>query len=264
MRYEDYRVEDQVFTNKEDWTDEEKREFLDTCPESKDTNEKVKELRKFIEDVENGVIKQKKWDDINKRSGEAYVKKNCKYLQMISYRYGTGKYLGLYIDGKAREVRGSWEAERVIKDLDALDKRFETVRSIYLDKEARWKKDNERDLYEKENEERIIANMIAKQWLYAIRMEIPTEVKEDTPYYKSTPEYRTESKRFNGSDYTYTNKYGELEFYGQIVTKEDAEYISKVIERATWDLLPVMNKTKAAIEDLKEKYKKIAEEKKGE
>ena len=210
------------------------------------------------------MIKQNKWDDINKKSGEAYVKKNCKYLQMISYRYGGGKYLGLYIDGNGKEVRGTWEAERIIESLDDLDKRFETVRSIYKEKETKWKKEHEKELYEKENEERIIANMIAKQWLYAIRMEIPTEVKEDTPFYKNTPEYRTESKKFVGYDYTYTNKYGELEFCGQVVTKEDAEYIAKVIERATWDLLPVMNKTKAAIEDLREKYKKIAEEKKGE
>ena len=259
MRYKDYKVEDQVFTNKEDWTDEEKREFLDTCPESKDTAEKIDVLRKVIADVESGVLKCSKYHDIHARSAEAYPKKSTKFLRFrgIGY-YGSKKHLNINIDGIQRELRDIYSIKNIIETLDDLNRRFENVARIYKEKESRWKRNHDENVYEEENRERIIANRIAEQWLNAIRIEIPTEVKEDRVFFgrEEIPKYVAETKRFNGYDFAYINKYGELEFNGRVISKEDAEYISKVIERAMWDVLPIMNKMKAAIEDLREKYMK--------
>ena len=158
---------------------------------------------------------------------------------------------------KKKKIDCVWRIETLIKDLQDINYRFKVVTELYKNREAQYKKKHEKEMYEEVNRERIIANRIAYAWLDNIRAEVPVEVKE-RDYWRSEqsiPEFVANIKNFIGYDFISRSNYGELEFYGKVVSKEDAEYISKIIERATWDLLPVMNKCRAAIEDLKEKYK---------
>ena len=257
MRYEDYKVEDMVFTNKEDWTEEEKREFLDTCPEGKGTPEKIEALYSLLDAIDNGEIKINQYREINKNSGAAYGKRNGNIIHLSTMRYSTHKTLCINADGEEKEINSVWRIETLIKDLQDINHRFNRIAMIYENREAQYKKKHEEEMYEETNRERIIANRIAYIWLDSLRLEIPTEVKE-RDYWRSEqgiPQFEANTKNFRGYDFISRSNYGELKFYNKVVSKEDAEYISKVIERATWDLLPVMNKCRAAIEDLKEKYK---------
>lgn len=257
MRYEDYKVENLTFSTKEDWTEEEKKEFLDTCPEGRDTPEKIEVLYSLLDAIDNGEIKVNQYRDINKNSGAAYGKRNGNVVYLSTMRYSTHKTLCIKVDGEEKEIDSVWRIETLIKDLQDINYRFKRIAMIYENEEAQYKKKHEKEMYEKANRERIVANRIAYAWLDSLRLEIPTEVKE-RDYWRSEqgiPEFVAESKNFRGYDFISKSNYGELKFYNKVVSKEDAEYIAKVIERATWDLLPVMNKCRAAIEDLKERYK---------
>ena len=102
MRYEDYKVEDMVFTNKEDWTEEEKKEFLDTCPEGKDTPEKIEALYALLDAIDNGEVKLNQYKDINKNSVAAYGKRHGNVVYLSTMRYSTRKALCIKADGKER------------------------------------------------------------------------------------------------------------------------------------------------------------------
>ena len=257
MKYEDYKVENLTFLTKEDWTEEEKKEFLDTCPEGKDTPEKIEALYALLDAIDNGEVKVNQYKEINKNSGAAYGKRNSNIIHLSTMRYSTHKALCINVDGEEKKIDCVWRIETLIKDLQDINYRFKVVTELYKNREAQYKKKHEKEMYEEVNRERIIANRIAYAWLDNIRAEVPVEVKE-RDYWRSEqsiPEFVANIKNFIGYDFISRSNYGELEFYGKVVSKEDAEYISKIIERATWDLLPVMNKCRAAIGDLKEKYK---------
>lgn len=257
MRYEDYIVEDMVFTNKEDWTEEEKREFLDTCPEGKGIEEKVEILNGLLEAIESGELKMSGWNEIKLNSAAAYAKRHNNCISISRMSYSDTKAVCIQVDGENEYLKNQWDITRLIKNLSDIEKRFEKIKRKYLERETIYKKKHEKEIYEETNKERIIASRIAYAWLDSLRLEIPTEVKE-RDYWRSEqgiPEFTANIKNFRGYDFISRSNYGELTFYNKVVSKEDAEYISKIIERATWDLLPVMNKCKAAIEDLKEKYK---------
>lgn len=257
MKYEDYKVENLIFLTKEDWTEEEKKEFLDTCPEGKDTPKKIEALYYLLDAIDNGEVKVNQYHDINKNSAAAYGKRHGNVIYLSMMRYSNCKSLYINVDGEEQEINSVWRIQMLIKDLQNINYRFKVVTELYKNRETQYKKKHEKEMYEETNRERIIANRIADAWLDSLRLEIPTEVKE-RDYWRSEqgiPEFEANTKNFRGYDFISKSNYGELKFYNKVVSKEDAEYISKVIERATWDLLPVMNKCRAAIEDLKEKYK---------
>lgn len=257
MKYEEYKVENLTFSTKEDWTEEEKKEFLDTCPEGKDTPEKIEVLYALLEAIKNGEVKVNQYREINKNSGAAYGKRNGNVIYLSTMRYSDCKSLYINVDGEQQAIDSVWRIETLIKALQDVNYRFKVVTELYKNREAQYKKKHEKEMYEEVNRERIIANRIAYAWLDSLRLEIPTEVKE-RDYWRSEQgilEFEANIKNFRGYDFISRSNYGELKFYDKVVSKEDAEYISKVIERATWDLLPVMNKCRTAIEDLKEKYK---------
>ena len=88
MKYEDYKIDDMVFMNKEDWTDEEKREVIDTFPESRGWEEKIEALKQLKIDIDNRVIKKNRYGELNGISTKAYAKRHELFYYKSEYEYG--------------------------------------------------------------------------------------------------------------------------------------------------------------------------------
>lgn len=60
MKYDNYKIENLFFASNEvaNWSIEEKREFLETCPENEHLSEAIEEVKRFREADKNGEIAQ--------------------------------------------------------------------------------------------------------------------------------------------------------------------------------------------------------------
>ena len=256
MRYEDYNMRDMVFNTKEDWTDEEKREFLDTCPEGKDNEKKKAVLEQMLVDIENNVLKLTKHKEIHFKSAESYAKGNA-YLSMRSRRYCSTKNLCIMIDGIDRYIERDYHIQILLEQMDNMTDRFENITRIYKEKEEKYRKENEEKQYEKENEERITTSVLAECWLNNVRLEVPTTIKIDSLW--NRVDYVAQNISFR--EYTRTNKYHELTFYDIPITKEDAEHIIKVMKEVSTEVSKIIERCNAEMVLMKHKYEEIRKEK---
>jgi len=255
MRYEDYNMGDMVFNTKEDWTDEEKKEFLDTCPEGKDNEKKKAVLEQMLIDIENNVLKLTKYKEIHFKSAESYAKGN-EYLSMRSRRYCKTKNLCIMIDGIDRYIERDYHIKQLLELMDNLTDRFENITRIYKEKEEEYRKENEEKQYEKTNAERIEISSLAAQWLNNMRISVPDKIEKDDSLWRVAGYYNTYNVEFNGYNYCWKNKYGELEFGNTPVTKEDAEYIVALMKESSAEIVKIINKCKTEITTIMGKYEK--------
>lgn len=256
MKYSDYRKEDLVFLTKEDWTDEEKMEVLNTFPESCETEQIREALNKVLKAIEDGTIKCSNYNYINKQSARAYANKHD-YL-----RYGrpesnwcSDKYFYVVIDGTYKTLNSKWHVEEAIKYLDDVDKRFTNIIRKYREAEERYKKETEEKNYEEINKERIIANRIADSYLDRFEISILKSIKGRSYSDEILPTYRTEYKQIRGGNYTYHNKYDEITFYGKVCSKEDAEKIIEIMTEANRKAEMIMDRVDIELREIKEKYR---------
>lgn len=261
MRYEDYKIEDCVFMNKalEDWTEEEKREVLDTFPESNGTEEKIAVLEQLKVDIENGILKVNHWHEINKKSAEAYAKRHSAFVyKRETYRTTAGFYISF--DNQEYYIRTSYQIDGFIEQLKDIDKRFARIYDLYQGKEERYVKENEDNLYKETHKNRIDLSRQADCWLDAIRLQVATNISRTT--YRDGYDNYNFRKEFSGFNWRNHNRYEEMTMCGEIVSEEDLQRIIKLCKDLSERTSILIDKYNAELSLIKLKYKDIAEQKK--
>lgn len=271
MRYEDYKIENYVFMNKEyeNWTEEEKQEVLDTFPESKEAPEILKALEVLCTNIDTGELKTNKYGEINGMSAKSYASKHDYIYYGSRDSWSSTSRLYVVLDGTVRQITRKYNAEDIINYINAkgnerrsyFGNRFEKIAELYTKKE----KDNyeaacKRD-YKEINKERIDANKKAELMLNQTRIEVLTNFYPDGDGDYQTYQYHGQDarKEFKGYNYTYKNQYGELKMCGEIVSKEDADKITEMLLDLNTRIGYMIDKCNAEMELLKLKYKDIAD-----
>lgn len=256
MKYSDYKEENLAFLTKTDWTEEEMREVLDTFPESNQTEQIREALNKVIEAIDNEIIKTNRWGEINKQSARAYANRH----DYLMYSKGSSSWYsyinGLYfcIDGEKFTLHYKSDVERSIQYLDDIKKRFKNICNKYAKSEERYKKEKETNDYETANRERIIANKIADCYLSKFELRILKSYKNYRYSDEDIPSYSTEDKTLRGSEFTWHNSYGEIEFHNKILSKEDAEKIIEIMKEANRKVELIMDRVDVELREIREKY----------
>ena len=219
MKYEDYKKENLIFIKKDNWTKEEMKEFLDTCPENIHLTEILDELKKLSEAIDNGEVKKCRYSGLNKSSLKAYIKKNGTYL-----RYGkTGRYTSdnnyayVMIDGDPKYITSKYDPTDIIntyKDGGNIEYRFRILSNKYSTAEQAWANEIERENYRAVNKERIKANDRLNSVIRLIDIYVPNLCEDncydydDGNYYVH---YSAGAIGFKGNDYGWhRNQYGEI------------------------------------------------------
>ncbi len=257
MKYENYKIEDMTFNTKEDWTEEEMREFLETCPEGKETEKTIATLEQLIKDIEYGLLKTNAYGKIIGTSGKAYANKHDYIEYGITSRWAETQCVYVYVDGEKRSIRDSWDAKRCIEHLKDVPSRFKyPIQRKYKETEQKWKEQNEDTIYKAENRDRILASRIANAWMEEFRVQIPTSIKKNEwNRDEEFPEYKPVTKILRGWDYTNTNKYGELKFFNTPITEEDAKRLTEACQEASRKIELAMDKLELELREMKEKYR---------
>lgn len=220
MKYADYRKEDLVFIKKEDWTREEMKEFIDTCPENEHLAEVLEELKGLSEAIDAGEIKRNKWGELNKNSLRAYAK-NTSYIHYGKTGSGYWRCVSdndayVMIDGDYRRITYRNDPQYIIdryKDGGNIEQRFKELSYKYKNAEELWVKRIEKENYSAINKERIKANNRLDAILNRLDICIPNSCVDDCydygdgNYYVN---YKANSTYLRGSDYTWHSSYGEI------------------------------------------------------
>ena len=166
MTYNEYKIENLTFLKgTKDWTIEEKREFLETCPENKGLDKTLEDLKELKKALEEGLVKQREYHAINKNSLKAYLAKrdaNIKYGRpWHSYLFSDDKDFYIHLDGSYKCITHTYDVESLIKYIESdenTNSRFETLASTYSKKENDWSKGIEENRYRATHAEQIAAN----------------------------------------------------------------------------------------------------------
>lgn len=262
MRYEDYKVEDMVFTTKEDWTEQEMKEFLDTCPECKDNEDTIKALINIDQAIQNGTLKTNRYGDINKISAKSYAKNH-----LYVYYGKCGKYYGddcLYVilDGKNEAVGSSrWNINRLLCNMKDIRRRFEYISDRYKKKEKEYVTKKETAEYTEKYTDRIMLSKKAAAWLDNFRLDVPIGIeKKEWMDDNKLPEYYAKKKYFSGTNYYHTNDHGELTFFDYPITEDEAKKIIEVISEASRKVSLIMDRCKVELDEIFEKYRDMCKE----
>ena len=256
MRYEDYKVEDMVFTTKENWTEQEMKEFLDTCPECKDNEDTIKALINIDQAIQNGTLKTNRYGDINKISAKSYAKNHPYVYYGECEKYYGDDCLYVILDSKNEAVGSSWNIKRLLCNMEDIKRRFEYISDRYKKKEKEYVTKKEMAEYTEKYANRIILSRKAAAWLDDFRLEVPIGIEKK----EWSPEYYAERKRFSGSNYYHTNDYGELTFFDYPITEDEAKKIIEVISEASRKVSLIMDRCKVELDEIFEKYRDMCKE----
>lgn len=265
MKYEDYKVEEMMFTNKIDWTEEEMREVLDTFPESKNWEKKLAALKQLKKDIDDDVIKKNRYGELNGVSTKAYAKKHELFYYENEYDYGYS-YNKFYImiDGREEKIKYSSCVDHLIYLLsNDIKKRFDNISRLYKKKEDDWFKNDERNKYEEINKARIDAGERAYTWLQSTSLMITTGIQKDSTGYSTYgyhPERWNLRLKFRGDDYCCRNSYGEFTFNGEPVSEEDANRICEICEDISKRTELLIRRYDAELNAMRLKYYDIAKQ----
>ena len=251
MKYENYNIEDLVFLKKETekWSINEKREFLETCPENsklKDTLEQLKEIKQALED---GTIKQNRYHEINKNSMKAFLAirdTNILYGQPSSrYYYTDSKDFYFMADGDYEYISRSYSIDSLIEKYTSeehLEHRFDALSRKYYNGEKNWAKRIEEESYTALHADRIEANKKLDSVLHAFRIELPASVQTS-----AWGNISCETKRMFMQDFPYShNNYGEI-------TVNNAPFS----EGQATELMNIILEMSARISDIIDEYKGV-------
>lgn len=182
MNYTNYDINSLVFMSGEadKWTVEQKREFLDTCPENRNFLARVEEVRKLQTAINDGVVKVGKMSSVNASSFKAWKSRNnvqyIFYGKMRDYYDGNGVYV--YVDGEAVSVDTPWAIEQFFKRYvdpqndKATLKRFEELAYIYRCAEKRHANDLKKRLYKIEHADAIEKSKGIMDFLRSFSVEV--------------------------------------------------------------------------------------------
>ena len=133
MKYADYRIEDLVFLKKETekWNINEKREFLETCPENKTLADTIRQLKDLKTAIECGEVKTSRYSEINKNSMKAYLNRhdtNIHYGRPYRHYYGDdSKDFYILADGSYSTITYKSSVDSIIEKYendDHIEHRF--------------------------------------------------------------------------------------------------------------------------------------------
>ena len=256
MRYEDYKVEDMVFTTKENWTEDEMREFLNTCPECRDNEETIKALNNLSNAIRSGIVKVNMYGNINKTSAKAYAR-NHLHIYYGEQRYGEGSCLYVWLDGAKYTIRNTWTINDLLNYVEDVNRRFSYITDQYKKKEKTYITKKKNTEYTEENKSQILASRKALAWLNNMRLEVPSSIQVDDWYDSKLPEYRAETKNFYGSNYRWRNEYGELTFFDHPITEEEANHLSEVLAEASRKVSLIIDRCNVELQEMQEKYREM-------
>ena len=222
MKYADYKKEDLIFVKKDNWTKEEMKEFLDTCPENIHLTEILDELKKLSEAIDNGEVKKCRYSGLNKSSLKAYIKKNGTYLsygkpsRCFSYS-SDDNYAYVMIDGDPKYITSKYDPIDIIntyKDGGNIEHRFRILSNKYSKAERLWADSIERENYSAVNKERIKANSKLNSVIRSLDVSVPNLCEDNCYDYDNGGyyvHYSTGTVGFKGYDYGWNrNQYGEI------------------------------------------------------
>ena len=235
MKYADYKIENLVFLKKETdtWSLEEKKEFLETCPENAGLKDTIEQLKEISQAIEDGVVKVNRYHEINKNSLKAYLankKTNIRYGQPSRRYYYMSDTKDFYfmVDGDYEYVTRSYNIDGIIEKYESdkcIEHRFNALSNNYFDKEQRWAKQIETESYEALHADRIKANKKLDKVLGSLRIDIPLSINETTGWYV---ECSTEC--FSTFDFPYSrNYYGEVTVNNVPLTETQATELTNTV-----------------------------------
>ena len=252
MLYTNYKVEDLILINNSsidekgirhfnleaEMTDEEKFQFINDYAPS--TASVIKNLNKLIDAVANDEVKITNWNKLNMRSVQAWIKRErINNMVIKTSRYSDKKYLKFNYYNTEKEVDCVWGIKNILSK--STESVFHTTLCWLCDKEVKWAKDNEENLYKEQHKESINAGKILYALDNANRVSVATEIVPDT-----WRDYAVKYNKMNGLDtfcsenrilhfnnyYEATDTEGNLLTINQVyeLTGLELEYGKKVAE----------------------------------
>lgn len=253
MKYADYKIENLVFMKGTDgWSIEEKKEFLESCPENADLKNTIEDLKQLNEAIIDGIVKRNTYGEINKSSIKAYINKhetNIRYGRPSSRHYfysDDSKDIYVYVDGSYSLINRGWEVNSLIEKLTDdkyIEKRFDTLARVYAEKENKWSKQVEDDRYTATHTEQIAANKKLDLLMDALDIQIPTGFKEG-----HFGRLECKKAQLRRGDYWYShNDYGEIMVNKVPLTEKQATELTDMILEMSGKIVEIMDEYRADI-----------------
>lgn len=236
MKYDNYKIENLIFASNEvaNWSIEEKREFLESCPENEHLSEAIEEAKRFREADENGEIKRTQYGDYNATSVKSWLSKN----DLDYVRYGSRgswddkKYAITYADGKEQSLYSPYLVDSFINYYSdnsdrVIEKRFDDLATYYRNREKAHADAITRKMYKIEHADDISASERLKALLCDFSLDVTANGKhwEISDYFRWN-EYRVLKRWDNGADLT-AKDVNRIESTLKEVESEIAQIIEK-------------------------------------
>lgn len=234
MKYADYKIENLVFMKGTDgWSIEEKKEFLDTCPENEGLSKTIEDLKELNTAIIDGVVKRNTYGEINKNSLKAYINKhdvNILYGKPNRryYYLDDGKDFYILADGSYATISRGWDVTNLIEKYTEdkyIETRFDTLARSYEEKEDKWSKNVESDRYKATHGDQIKANKKLDKLMDSLRIEVPVGLETDTWGYTTC-----KTSKLSIGDYWFShNEYGEITINKTPFTEDQAVELTEVV-----------------------------------
>lgn len=226
-----FKPEEQLFTNKTDWTTTEMQEWVASVYGENSLEKAIEALKQLEIDIDNGVIKQTSSFDFNLTSVKAYAKKHPLFSiksKWYSYNNNNGAALFMTIDNKEYTLRDKWDVSSVLDKIEniTLEDRFLTLSAYYKDKEKLYAEENAYNLYCKENNSRIYYGELCYGYLHDLTLfavpQIKIEKNISNDGYSTYYDYMV---RYYANKTVSRNKYGELLYNNEIIPEDKVKQL---------------------------------------
>lgn len=256
MKYADYKKENLVFLKKETdtWNANEKREFLETCPENAGLEDTIGQLKELLQAIKDGVVKENRYGEINKNSLKAYLNRNDTNIMYgrpyRHYSWGNdSKDFYFKVDGSYELISRTYTIDSLIQKYDGggdIERRFNHIAEYYYKTEETWSKNIENERYTATNADQITANKKLLKALDSLRIEIPVSVDIDkTGYFERI---NCDVAKIMGYDFPYSrNNYGEVLVNNRPFTEKQATELLNMVMEMSLRINDIINEYKGAI-----------------
>lgn len=210
MNYANYDINSLLFMSGEadKWTVEQKREFLETCPENEHLLEAIEEAKRFREADKNGELKRTQYGDFNATSVKSWLSKN----DLNYIRYGSRgswddiKFAITYADGKKQALNSPYSVDSFINYYSdnsdrIIEKRFDDLANYYRNREKAHADAITRKMYKIEHADDISASEHLEALLCDFSLDVRVNNKQwSISEYLRWNEHRVAKRWDNGAD----------------------------------------------------------------